>query len=470
MGYVQRPTSTSKKGTLDDDLLAEGVAAKMDAQEPPPEPDVVDRTNVPPAEMPRDTTQDYREPTSAQTPPAPVPEVQSSPYTPSPGADMGPAKQTDINLQNKADKGAASGSTQRTALMDALQNADNKLSKQDGGDLKPGEPDPGLIARTTASAVTGAQAGKDGVAGPGGAQIPQMPIGFDAAKWNDPNYNTPKYQGSRIIAGGGTTQDVVNALGAGWTVVDGQRIRDPQGRLIDVIYGFNQGMHQAQWNVEGGDDASHDAPKSAGQTGSAGQGGQNSLDALIANLLNSVSPGAGAQSAGAGGQGGSNFNSQIRQSILNRLTQVQGGVDINDPAIRSRLSAYQAASQAALNRGQSKFAERAYAEGLPAGSQDANLQGAIQNSASDEGRYAGDLMGQQLESNKSELEQLLQLGSGLLTADEDRQIRAQIAAIDAQLQRQSLGQNNQQFYDRLGADIGSNEALLNERIMSYLNA
>lgn len=463
----------------DDQLLLDNVVGQL---EPTP-PDTVDRsgagdvTTAPP-DAPRvtprpaaDTPQQVTEPTSPYTSGS-----QPSPQS-GPGSSAYASLQTAAgNLQNKVNKVPDDPrlSTQRQQLESALTNAQNKLTKN--AITERGTPK--SVDQTRSTALTGAAVTQASDAAKAGAAVtapnpastlPPAPAAFDPTKWADESHTTPKYVGGRILARGGTTADVVRALGAGWSVIDGQRIRDPQGRSIDVLQNFSQGQHIPQWNVEGGGDGEGDAPignnSAQANTGQAGAGGGN-INALLEMLLSRQAPGAGQQTAG----GGNDFSSRIQQMILSRLSSDTQNPSLNDPAIRSRLNAYTAASQGALNRGQSKFAERAYAEGTPVGSQDANLQGAVQNSARDEGAYAGNLMGEQLTANRDEMMQLLSLGAGILNADEERQLRAQIAAIDAQLRQQGLTQSNTHFYDQLGADIGSNEALLNDRVMSYLNA
>ena len=80
-----------------------------------------------------------------------------------------------------------------------------------------------------------------------------VPAGYDAGKWNS-GHSSAKYQAGRIIAGGGSIQDVANALGA--QVISGDVIRwfDPEvGRMIDIdVIGDVGGRNFPVWYPEMG--------------------------------------------------------------------------------------------------------------------------------------------------------------------------------------------------------------------------
>src|SRR3990167_583462 len=56
------------------------------------------------------------------------------------------------------------------------------------------------------------------------------PAGFNQTKWAKPEHQTPKYQAGRILAGGGSIQDVAKALGG--TVLSADRLRLPDGEVV----------------------------------------------------------------------------------------------------------------------------------------------------------------------------------------------------------------------------------------------
>ncbi len=66
--------------------------------------------------------------------------------------------------------------------------------------------------------------------------MPNLPVpaGYDAAKWNDPTYQSAKYVAGRIIAGGGTIEQAAAAVGA--VAISKDKIRFPDGNVYDAIF------------------------------------------------------------------------------------------------------------------------------------------------------------------------------------------------------------------------------------------
>jgi hypothetical protein len=75
------------------------------------------------------------------------------------------------------------------------------------------------------------------------------PEGFDAAKWGNQNFTSPKYTAGRILAAGGSIQQAAQAIGA--TVIDKTRMRLPSGEVIDTRRD-EEGANALQWLVLGG--------------------------------------------------------------------------------------------------------------------------------------------------------------------------------------------------------------------------
>ena len=83
---------------------------------------------------------------------------------------------------------------------------------------------------------------------PGG--LPPPPPGFDATKWYDLTHTSEKYVAGRILAQGGSSQDVVAALGTGWTVLGPDKIEGPDGSTVDLFFDYSgQGTARPQWTV-----------------------------------------------------------------------------------------------------------------------------------------------------------------------------------------------------------------------------
>lgn len=74
------------------------------------------------------------------------------------------------------------------------------------------------------------------------------PPGFAGDKWADPTHQTLKYIAGRHLAGGGTIATLLQRSEfAGWTQIDDDNIRDPQGNVVDVWYAIGSPQQRPQW-------------------------------------------------------------------------------------------------------------------------------------------------------------------------------------------------------------------------------
>lgn len=82
--------------------------------------------------------------------------------------------------------------------------------------------------------------------------------GFDSGKLNDASYNSPKYAIGRALSGfdprQGVTDDVLKALnssGAGqqYTRLSGDKVRGQDGRVVDLVRGFNDPNGTGGWQL-----------------------------------------------------------------------------------------------------------------------------------------------------------------------------------------------------------------------------
>lgn len=118
-----------------------------------------------------------------------------------------------------------------------------------------------------AAPVDSSQWDTDGFAKPGyvAANAGKAPAGFDPDKWNNPNHQSPKYVFGRILneASGGTgvlrdpaqrEQAVGNILKAypGATFDGKQKIKMPDGAIIDIFHGADAGHYGVAFQVEPG--------------------------------------------------------------------------------------------------------------------------------------------------------------------------------------------------------------------------
>ena len=192
------------------------------------------------------------------------------------------------------------------------------------------------------------------------------------------------------------------------------------------------------------------------------------------------------------------WRNQVRGNIMDRYGKASEPVNENDPVIARARQVHDAASQRAFNTGREAMAARNVSTGgAPAGASDAYLQSSSENLAKDNSAYSSSLMMGEQDKRRQEISQLLQLGAGVLTADENRMLQEQMGTIDAEMRQLGMSSNaflggqglqnqrdlgfagldlgrygidtqNRQFYDQMGNNNGIQEALMNQMIMQQL--
>lgn len=181
----------------------------------------------------------------------------------------------------------------------------------------------------------------------------------------------------------------------------------------------------------------------------------------------------------------------VRQQLMNMLALDPNQIGENDPDIAPARAAYDVAAQRAGDRQQAQLAEQAAFQGLGSGARTTAQQGIEQQSKEARAAYNADLTMQALESRRQRLYQGLQIGAGLLSAEQENKLRMDIAKLDAEIRKQGIAvqqqlglgdldlrkllgmreldlqkraqdlQNNQ-FLKRLGFDAGVAEQGFNE--------
>lgn len=184
------------------------------------------------------------------------------------------------------------------------------------------------------------------------------------------------------------------------------------------------------------------------------------------------------------------WRNQMRTNIMDRYNAASQPVTEHDPNIQYHRQVFDAESQRAVNRSREAFAARNATTGTPQGASDAFLQSSYENLGQANASNTSQLMSEELRARRQEIAQMLSLGAGVLNADENRLLQERLGTIDAELGRLGLqtdaflrgtgldqnynlglmGINNQntQFYDRLGYDIGLQEAMMNQMIFNQL--
>lgn len=180
------------------------------------------------------------------------------------------------------------------------------------------------------------------------------------------------------------------------------------------------------------------------------------------------------------------WRNQMRGNIMTQYDKAAAPVDPNDPIMSRARQVHDAAGQRSFNAGREAMAARGAMGGTPTGASDAYLQSSSENLAKDQAGYESDLYMNEVDKRRQQIGQLLGLGSGVLTADENRMLQEKMGTLDSQMKQlgmstnaflsgtgldqnqQSIGNQNNQFYDKMGYDVGLQEALMNQQMMQML--
>ena len=265
-----------------------------------------------------------------------------------------------------------------------------------------------------------------GVAGPAPAASPApspQPAGsFDRMKFRDMWMS----QGGGY---GGDVQRFINEHPDFATGVTGSKDKWtlPTGEQIDLV-GDVGGANAATWTGYG---------PSAGGGGGGGGGGLRT---------------GGGFNAGAGGAVGTGLDPTIRQGIMDLLRNSQQPVNVDALNASPEAQAYRRVAERELMRNRAQAAESAAARGVGAGvggEQGGGLQSAIgQGQEGLAERMQGmqsQLVGRELQNRREGIAQALQLGAGVMGRDQEAQLRRELAALDAQLQREGRGSQERMF-------------------------
>ena len=228
----------------------------------------------------------------------------------------------------------------------------------------------------------------------------------------------------------------------------------PMGYDQGAPWDENNQDWQWQWLSAAGNPA-------AQQTADAGGYIDPSRAALISSLGGSANAANGTSGAAGTttpvtGTNGTGMNDSIRSYIERIMGKDPYAVNADDPAFRAASDAYRLSQNRSLQRNREAMAERMAASGTMGGGFDSWLGGAMQNMGENQAGYDAKLVLDRQQQQLSQLENALKVGAGLLTADQEAQVKLKIADLqkaiaDGQLGYQYYNANlgNQQFYDNL---------------------
>lgn len=173
------------------------------------------------------------------------------------------------------------------------------------------------------------------------------------------------------------------------------------------------------------------------------------------------------------------FNAAVRDRIMQQLEALpQGAPSIEDADLAPQQAAFSSAARKAEQRNRAAMAERMAAQGnLDSGAFDSVVERGGMNTQSLEAANAAQLVGERSRQRLAELQTIMQMGAGVMSADQQQELQRQMALLDAEIRRNSFqgdlslrktlggGQmqlglldlltKNQQFNDQLGFDIGA---------------
>jgi hypothetical protein len=277
--------------------------------------------------------------------------------------------------------------------------------------------------------------GSGGIAGPNDGGFP----GYDGSginpryKTQTGTYNRDKFvQGWRDSPFAATEQGFRDYLGqsefgAGINYSGGDKFTDPTGRMFDVI----------------GDYGTAGAKKRTGYT----------TDKRYADVTGSGRGRAAVSTRGATGAGApaaNSFLSDIRNIITQRLGALKGTPSIDDPELAAQSSAYRRSQTRSDADERAMLAERAAANGTLMGGQssggfDTALQGIHERSGENQAAYDADLVGDEVQYRRAEMQGLLDMALQSGDSESARELSMALAELDAQLRREGLSQQNSQF-------------------------
>lgn len=180
---------------------------------------------------------------------------------------------------------------------------------------------------------------------------------------------------------------------------------------------------------------------------------------------------AAAPAAPAGGGLGAEVDTQLMSQI-----KPPTGVNTADPAFQQQLNAGQLANHRAAERSRMAAAQRLHAQGQSgSGALDAAMGGIVQQQGEADQAFEAQLMDRFLNADRDRAARALQLATGLTGQREgfgvQREgfgLQRELGLADIALRREGMNQQNNQFYDSLGQQLGLSQAQLNNQAMMAL--
>lgn len=169
--------------------------------------------------------------------------------------------------------------------------------------------------------------------------------------------------------------------------------------------------------------------------------------------------GRGGGSIGGGGMsqwGGGMGSGPVQDAIMRLLQRGENG-DVT-PQMQAAFDAHQHAGDRATAQARAAMAERMAASGLNSGgagsgAMDSAIQSQIEQQGLDQAQFESGAMLDEMQQRRQDVVNALQFAQG----EEKMQLQAYLSQLDNELQKQQLGQQNQQFYDQFAYNQANND-------------
>lgn len=138
----------------------------------------------------------------------------------------------------------------------------------------------------------------------------------------------------------------------------------------------------------------------------------------------------------------------FRDSLLKMLSDNQKDPSLADPALKGQMDAYSLAQTRARDRARSAMAERAAQQGgagVDSGAFNNDLAGLFQAQGEAEGQFGAGLVGQELQNRRNQLMQAATLAGNQMSQEDSRALQRELADLDAKIRREGMAQQGGQF-------------------------
>lgn len=296
-----------------------------------------------------------------------------------------------------------------------------------------------------------------------------VPSQEELNRWNIRPPALPSTQVSPYTIGGaptsGGTPTLQSILGSvdkkNWST-DLNRVKGDLGKLGYTLQVASDGTNRGR--IYGPDGKPYDPFNDYGWVVPQSSGGGGGFSGM--GMPAPMSAGGGAYSSASSGYG----MGPMADAIQRLLSRGESSDYSNDPNMKAASSAHRAAGDRATARSRMAMAERSAAEGLNNGGQgsgqfDSAIQSQIEGQGIDQANFDSKMVIDEISARRSDVINALQFAQG----EERIKLSMELAQMNDQLQRAQMGQQNTQFYDTMGYNMGRDNQNYNLNYLDLLS-